>query len=487
MASPAPLSPLWWATRLQLALRYRSRQLDRLEDYYRGRHDLPEVPDQLRAEVERFLRKCSSNYCAKVVQSSVERMEIVGFRIPTDDEDQGRPAGAPLNDAEKLAWQLWQSSNMDAEQYLAFNDMDRLGVGYLLAGPDGVTRESPWQAIVEYAPGSSRQVDAGIKVWIDDRLNLLNATLYLPDAIYKWEGPKSSAPSRWTPRIPRDADGNPSEDGQVVGGAWVVENPLGRVPLHELRNDGTGVSDLDDVLPIQDRLNLTLVDRMLSQTQSSFPQRFVADWPLDEELEFDDQGNPAPVELEVGRSRLMRFPDGAKPGTFAIGPIEPYLAAKTSDVKDIASLKSIPPQYLLGDLVNVAAEGMQTAESGLVSRVTLKMRFAEDAVESAMVDTLELAGTSVPSTVVTLWRDPQFRSIAQLTDAVVKQVQAGLISREEGLRKLGYSPQEIERMSGEQRAAADTSGTAQLLSLLDTGAANTPTPPPTPPGVPNAA
>jgi hypothetical protein len=176
------------------------------------------------------------------------------------------------------------------------------------------------------------------------------------------------------------------------------------------------------------------------------------------------------VQLEVGRSRLMRFPDGAKPGTFAIGPIEPYIAAKTSDVKDIASLKSIPPQYLLGDLVNVAAEGMQTAESGLVSRVTLKMRFAEDAVESAMVDTLELAGTSVPSTIVTLWRDPQFRSIAQLTDAVIKQVQAGLISREEGLRKLGYSAR--RRLSGcrvSSRQAADTSGTAQLLNLLDTG------------------
>jgi hypothetical protein len=114
------------------------------------------VPDQLRAEVERFLRKCTANYCAKVVQSSVERMEIVGFRIPTDDADQGRPAGAPQNDAEKLAWQIWQQSNLDAEQFLAFNDMDRLGVGYLLAGPDGVTRESPWQCIVEYAPKRAR-------------------------------------------------------------------------------------------------------------------------------------------------------------------------------------------------------------------------------------------------------------------------------------------------------------------------------------------
>jgi hypothetical protein len=358
VATPEPLSPTWWATRLHLALRRRHPHLDRLEDYYCGRHDLPEVPDQLRAEVERFLRKCTANYCAKVVQSSVERMEIVGFRIPTDDADQGRPAGAPQNDAEKLAWQIWQQSNLDAEQFLAFNDMDRLGVGYLLAGPDGVTRESPWQCIVEYAPGSTRQVDAGIKVWTDDRLNLLNATLFLPDAIYKWQGPKSSAPSRWVPRIPLDADGNPAEDGQVVDGAWVVANPLGRVSLHELRNDG--------VVPIQDRLNLTLVDRMLSQTQSSFPQRYVADWPLDES-EFDEQGKPDPVQLEVGRSRLMRFPDGAKPGTFAIGPIEPYISAKTSDVKDIASLKSIPPQYLLGDLVNVAAEGMQTAESGLVS------------------------------------------------------------------------------------------------------------------------
>ena len=47
----------------------------------------------------------------------------------------------------------------------------------------------------------------------------------------------------------------------------------------------------------------------------------------------------------------------------------------------------------------------------------------------------------------TVWRDPETRNEAVRTDAVIKQFQIGLISREVALEELGYSPEQITRMT----------------------------------------
>ena len=489
MAALEPLTPLWWAVRLQTALRARRKQLLRYADYYDGKHDLPEVAEQHRAEVQRFLDKCRANYCGLVVDAPVQRMEVLGFRVG-DGEQDGDSIEArnrrttPHGQGDQTAWQIWQASDMDAWGILAFREAVKLGYSYLLAGPgdDGplITVESPFQCIVEYAPGSTRIRDAGLKQWHDSRLNRLNTTLFLRGKVYKWSGPAGSSYTRWEPRIPRDAEGDETEVGEVdqASKAWVVENDLDDdVPLVELRNTpdlyGRGRSDLEGVIEIQDRLNLTLVDRMLTQAWG-FGQRFVTGWPLDEELEFKEdpatgERVPAPIPLEVGRSRLLRFPNGANAGTFETAALDPYLAAKKEDVRDIAAIRSLPPQYLLGDLENIAAEGMQVSEASLIFRISIMLKFFENDIEDVMRMALRIADDSraADSTIHTVWRDPQYRSIAQLTDAVVKQFQAGLITLEVAQQLLGFTPQQIAAMAAQRAAASESDPTLRLLTALN--------------------
>ena len=47
----------------------------------------------------------------------------------------------------------------------------------------------------------------------------------------------------------------------------------------------------------------------------------------------------------------------------------------------------------------------------------------------------------------TIWRDPETRTVAQAADAAVKKLAVG-VSREQILEDLGYSPVQIERMTG---------------------------------------
>jgi hypothetical protein len=115
-------------------------------------------------------------------------------------------------------------------------------------------------------PGTSRRERAaGLKVWDDDWTGDLNATLYLADGLYKFRSdrPQGGAVSRSGSR------------GSVTGEDWPAPNPLGVVPLVELPNNPRlllgGVSELADVTDIQDRVNKTLADRLITQDYGSFP------------------------------------------------------------------------------------------------------------------------------------------------------------------------------------------------------------------------
>jgi hypothetical protein len=197
-----------------------------------------------------------------------------------------------------------------------------------------------------------------LKVWDDDWTGDLNATLYLPDGLYKFRADRpqgGAGKPKWEPRV-------------VAGESWPAPNPLGVVPLVELPNNPRlllgGVSELADVTDIQDRVNKTLADRLITQDYGSFPQKWATAWP-----EQDEQGNPTPP-IDVGRNRMVTTEVAeTRFGQFEAAPLDPYSTAKREDVKDIASRKRTPAQYLLGEMNNVNGETLKASESGLVSKV----------------------------------------------------------------------------------------------------------------------
>lgn len=462
-------SPAWWRDRLLGRLLRRARDLDRFDRYYRGDHDLPWLAEQAEDEFRRVLAMANSNYMGLVVDAKAERIEVTGFRFddgPGDSPDGAEVATAPAVPAadeaftgDRDAWAIWQYNGMDSVFPQVVHEALKLGTAYLLVAPNPddkqfplITGEHPAQCIVEYEPGSRRKAVAGLKAWRDDVTGELMATLFLPEQVFKWRTGKSG----WEPR-------------PVEGEAWPAPNPLGEIPLYEIPNNpsllGEGVSELADVIPIQDRINKTLADRLMTQDYGAFPQRWALGFPAKDEAGNDQQ-------VAVGRTRMVTNDVAANQaafGQFATAPLDPYSKAKSEDVKDIASRKRVPAQYLLGDMINTAGETLKVAEAGLVATVLQIRRPMGESVEDAMRAAFRLRGDAVRGQdrgAETIWRNPEYRTEGELVDALVKLATLG-VPLPALWEQYGFTPQQIRRFERMQAEQVARSGVGTLQAIVD--------------------
>lgn len=463
-AADGPLSPMWWVKRLYKQICAQREYFELMDAYYRGEPPkLPWLPDQAQAEFRRLLALTKSNVLGLVVDSTAERMQIEGFRIGDEIE------------ADKPTWAIWQANNMDSDSDQAILEALIGGMSYTLVAPNPDKPETPhiWvehcsQATVEYEPGSGRRKKAaGLKVWCDDWTGQDMATLYLPGEIYKWVAPKrnvagSGMEPRWEPR-------------QVKGEKWPAPNPLEEVPLTEIPNNPRlltgGVSEIADLIPIQDRINKTLADRLMTQDFGAFPQKWAIGYPAE-----DTQGNPQRVD--VGRNRMVTSDVAeTKFGQWDAAPLDPYSAAKREDTKDAASRSRTPAQYLLGEMNNVNGETLKASESGLVSKVRQRQRPQGEGFEATMRMTRRAAGIGGGDEAMeTIWRNPEFRTEGELVDALVKMRTLGV--PEEALwEKWGASQVEIGRWK-ELREEADRRSPIAAIArgMADTGTPAEPEP-----------
>lgn len=453
-------SPLWWTWRLYRQLVDRQPSLELYGSYYRGDHPLPWLPQQIQDMARRILKMTRTNYMGLVVDATTERLEVLGFRVgdTTEGDDE--------------AFRIWQANNLDSISSEAFLEAATSGSSYWLVSPNRadpatpkVTVEHPAQMIVDYEPGDVRARAAALKLWFDTRTRQTMATLYLPDWVYKFQGPKDSKPDKWEPR-------------RVEGEEWPVRNPFGVVPVVEMRNnpqtvycDGelayVGVSELADVIDIQDRINKTVADRLVTQDFGAFPQKWATGWGEDEDTDTDSvpaviPGTGGQVRhpagrVNFGRDRLVvATDDNVRFGQWEAAALDPYSNAKNEDVKDIAARTRTPSQYLLGEMINISGEALQSAESGLVSKILQRRRAFGETLEEVVRLYLLAAGDPRADdlSASTIWRDPEFRTIGQLSDAVIKKHLAGLISWDQAMEDLGYTPRQIERNRRDKRKDA---------------------------------
>lgn len=436
-----PLSPDWWVARLYKQLVARRGMVDFYNDYYIGEHPLPWLAPQARDEFRRILKMTRSNYMGLVCDATAERAQIEGFRL-----------GASAEKADDETWRIWQANNLDSDSDMGILESLISGQSYTLTAPNPDDAKTPhiWiehasQAILEFQPGSNRRKRAaGLKVWDDDWTQEVHATLYLPDAIYKF---KAARPQSGT------ASSNPDwQPREVVGEDWPAKNPLGVVPLVEIPNNPRlltgGVSELADVTDVQDRCNKTIADRLITQDYGAFPQKWAVAWP-------DEDADGNANTIDIGRNRMVTTDvKETQFGQWDAAPLDPYSAAKREDVKDIASRTRTPAQYLLGELNNVNGETLKASESGLVSKVGQRMRSWAEGYEETMRLARRVAGlpSGADAGMETIWRNPEFRTEAELTDAVVKRVAAGISSLRQGREDVGYTQAQIARMEADDQA-----------------------------------
>lgn len=424
-------TPAEWLQKLEEELEKRRPRIQRYEDYYDGKHRLAFATSKFREAFGNLFSAFADNWCDLVVDASVERLRVDGFRFDTPTRS-------------KAAWRIWQANQLDAESVLSFTEAVKCGTSFLLVSPNVddpknplVTVEHPAQVIVAHAPGFRRKRLAALKKWLDDD-GFAMATLYLPDAVHKYRSDKkltgSTTKVRWVDRP----------------GADPVANDLGIVPVVPLLNNptllGGGQSDIAKVIPLQDAVNKLVSDMLVASEFAAFRQR----WATGIEIPTDPEtGQAMPTkEFLNSVSRIWTVGnDAAQFGEFSATDLNNYVQGVEMLVQHVAAQTRTPPHYLLGQSGNFpSGESLKSTETGLVAKVLRKHLSFGEGLEEAQSLALVLSGDTRAMNVSaeTIWKDPESRTEGEHVDAVLKMATLG-VPQVVLWERLGASPEEIER------------------------------------------
>ena len=471
---PPVADPIVWLGLLWPELANRRARMERMDAYYTGRHDLPFLTKahdvKMRDEFAQLLEDSRTNFCRLVVDAVDERLNVDGFRLSA--------TSSARSDVE--SWETWQENQMDTESSTAMVEALVKGVSYcsVWAGEkDGdraqIRVEDPTQMIVGYSAGKGfRQRAAALKVWMDESSGHVRANVYTAEGVTKFASsrPGTVVPTGIETRTvadeesfegPRVAGGSvrtsalQTEDGTL--GRWVeledefLPNPRGIdvVPVVPLRNRPRllleGESELEDVIPIQKQINGFVFLLALAGYFGAHKQR----WASGVAIADGPDGKPAELLGAIDTVWQNENPN-ARFGEFTATDLGNYISAIEQKILHIAVTTRTPRHYLIEQGQSPSGDAIQSAESGLLSKVERKQGTFGEGFE----ETLRLARafegkqeTGPDSEIV--WRDGSIRSEGERVDAVIKKVGAGLIDRWQGLEDLGYTQTQIERMRRE--------------------------------------
>ena len=422
---------------LVTALQQQRHEYDGNEAYYRFGGGDPYMPAGARAEYQRLITEAAANWCELVIDVVVERLVVEGFRT----------AGSTENIAE--LWRWWQRNRLDGRQLALYTDALVGGVSYVGVWPElddqagepvpKITVETPRAVYVKHDPADPTVALEAVKVGTDRTWH------YTADAVTAYEQ--------------RPGGGGLRPVGETA-------NTLGAVPFVAFRTkpNGAGVptSDLESAKPIQDRITTTTFDRLIAQKYAAFRQR----WVTGMAIPVDDEGNAIePFQAAVDRLWMSEDPETSF-GEFQESNLAGYIAAVDQDIQTLASTTRTPPHYLLGKIVNLSADALKAAETGLTSKV--RRRQVEYGEAWEQVVNLAAVAADRPELVddglETIWANTEAQSEAQVVDAALKLDALG-VPREAIWERIGASPQQIAAWRGQRMREALRSAVSQPIDL----------------------
>lgn len=413
-------------------------------NYYKGIHTLRFASDQFSQYFKDRFDGFSDNWCAPVIDAAAERMNWLGMRIDNDTQkaDQDFLRVMNVNDALRGSSEAFTVALAASRSFglVWGNDADPT--------TPLITFEHPEYVAIAKDPDTGVKT-AAAKGWLDDHQGFL--TLYTADAIWKWQWQVAddNDPRRevnWTPRQGMQDD------------TWPIKNPMGIVPIVEFRNqellDDKPLSDLAGVAAMQDAINLLWAYLFNSLDFASLPQRIItgAEKP---KVPLLDQNGQVIGEREVDLKKLMddrilwMTGTEAKAQSWPAASLQVFSEVIETAVDHIATQSRTPPHYMLGKMANTAAESLTVSETGLVARVTQRMQyFTRPLREIHQLIALAQGDAGKAKAALTgriLWQNPQYRSLAQMTDAFQKMRQGGM-PLEYMLEWYGLDPDEVSRV-----------------------------------------
>ncbi|UFQ16404.1 MULTISPECIES: phage portal protein [Streptomyces] len=443
-----PASPAEWMDYLKGKLAVQQGKIRRYGEYYDGRHQkMLFAQSKYRSEFADVFDRWSDNFCGLVIDSVNERLAIEGFRMT--DEPQ----------ADQEARRIWQKNFLDAESASGHLDAMAQGSAYVVvwADEDGdpvITVESAETVVVQFKPGSRREVEAAAKFFVDD-WGREHCTLWLEDVV---------------------CTGGPSLSGYKID--KTEKNPLKVVPVVPLQNRtrliGEPMSDLAPIIPLQDAINKVTADALVASEYAAWPQRYVTGLEIQE----DERGRPI-EPFRVAVDKLLQAEDPAASfGQFEAADLSNYVHLVDMLTMHLASVARVPFHYLLKGGQVPSGDSITSAEAGLIAKTRERMLHFGEAWEKVLrLSFLVLKDKERAEAfeAEVMWRDPENRTEAQHVDSLLKLQQLSVPKQQLWL-DAGYTPQQIERFQDllEEEAKTEMEMADKYMTRADKAALTQP-------------
>jgi hypothetical protein len=458
--------------RLTKRLNDRRPTVSKYLSYFKGNTgSLRFASDKFGQYFDKRFQGFSDNWCMPVVQAPAERMTFLGIR----------PYGSEKGVDKELerAWMANDGDRGSSEAFLVFSAAAR---SFALVSPTDdpttprLTWEHPESAIVDYDPftGHPRY---GVLTWIDDDKDF--ATLYTDTEMWRFQRDRQAA----------DADETAPGDVNLWGG-WaprdpdnpMAPNPLGEMPLTELQNqtllDDEPISDIAGVAVMQDTINLIWAYLLNGLDTASLPGRVVTGADVPQVPVLDSAGQVSGyrmVELdELIKERIMFLPgEQAKIAEWSAGQLDVFSLVIEKAVEHVAAQTRTPPHYLVAKMVNTAAESLNIAEAGLVSKTGERITYVNAPLKRisrlmAKAQGADQKRLTAISSGTPIWNDIQYRSESQLADAVGKWKAAGF-PFEYIAEKVCRTPEEVRRVMAMKKKELAMDPLLQAQALQQNG------------------
>jgi hypothetical protein len=414
------------------ALSAKKRHYDKLYQYYDGDQPLMYLASRLNAIFKGLDAYFAENWCSVVINAPKERIAFKRW-------ETGNAA------LQKILDKVYEENQFETDIDDVAEAMMITSEGFQIAWPDGDDMEvyynDPRMVQVFYDPEKPRQIKYAAKKWTNEK-GYTRITLYYADQIERYV-----------------STGKDPENGTQFRllEKGIVTHDYGRVPVFHYRLNKRGISDLKDVIPLQNGINKLLNDMMVASEFSSFRQRFII-----------SQGE-IKGKLSSEPGALWEIPAGdgigqqTQVGEFAATELQNYIKGIDRFASSIGVLSRTPKHFFYQQGGDPSGEALIAMEAPLNKKTQDRIDRMVPVLKDIAMFTAQVNGIEVErSDIRVVFEKPETIQPLTLAQVIQTEVTSG-IPLQTSLRWRGRTDAEIKKVLEEVQAVED----ARAKSLAD--------------------
>lgn len=432
--------------RALLALQLKQNDCEYYEKAYAGSNELPWIADRLKTIFKGLnTTDIRQNWCSPVVDACADRITLQGFRV----KDEG---------TQKLLDTIIAQTDLLLEADDAHRHALVTGESFIIAWKDDETADidlyyhEAHQVYICYETHKPNIARYAAKWWMDtddyeisgEKIKCyLYIKLYYADKLYCYKTKSKVV----------DIQGLKSESFELDGEYGEIDNTFNVVPVFALRPDRRkAVSDLKDVIPLQNAINMLFINEIVSGEFNAYNQKYI----------ISNASNIGALKSSPGAILDIPSADvgsGEQPtsvGEFAATDLANYSNSISTKVQAISAVSRTPLHYFIPGQGGVpSGEALIALEAPLNKKAQDRIDRFSVVWKKIAVFLLQLSGVVIaPEDVTVDFAKPETVQPRTVAEIRKMNVDAG-IPLTSTLRLEGMEEAEIERIKAEKEESEE--------------------------------